>query len=338
MLLVASPLNGAEPVSSWPQFRGPGGQGHAAAAPLRWSEGENVVWKTELPGRGWSSPIVVDGRVWLTSAIETEAAGAELDSLLEPLQGRPGADQMAAVSKIDLWVMEFDWATGQPLRKMKAFTVERPDPIHGFNSHSSPTPVYDDGRLFCHFGTYGTACIDVKSGETLWRTKLELEHGVGPGSSPALCDDLLIIPCDGMERQFIAALDKRTGKTVWSTPRPPIRIENGDMRKAFSTPLVVEVDGRRQVVVPGAQWFAAYDPVNGEEIWRVDHGAGFSNVPRPVFDGERLYLCTGFSHPELVAIHPDGSGDVTETHVAWRWRRQVPTIPSPVVVDGLVFF
>jgi outer membrane protein assembly factor BamB len=146
-----------------------------------------------------------------------------------------------------------------------------------------------------------------------------------------------VLVCDGIDVQFVIALDKHTGKSVWRRERPPIRVEDGQRRKAYSTPLVVKHEGRDQLVIPGAQWVVAYEPQTGEEIWRVDHGSGFSNVPRPVYGHGMVYICTGFGKPQLWAIRVDGKGDVTETHVVWKHLQQIPAKPSPVLVDDHLF-
>ncbi|MBX3425151.1 MAG: PQQ-like beta-propeller repeat protein [Pirellulales bacterium] len=269
----------------------------------------------------------------MTSAIEQPATAEQLARLKE-LAGKPGGAGLAAAGSVELVAVKLSATTGELLRTIPLFHVDDPEPIHGLNSYASPTSVLHEGRCYCHFGTWGTACLDASSGEILWQRTLKLDHMVGPGSSPVLHEGLLILTCDGGDRQFIAALDAATGESRWETSRPPLRTAEGDMRKAFSTPLAIEVAGRTQLVIPGAQWFAAYDPATGKELWRVDHGSGFSNVPRPVYDGRRAYLTTGFVRPELLAVRPDGSGDVTCTHVEWRFAGQVPTQPSPVLIDG----
>jgi outer membrane protein assembly factor BamB len=305
--------------------------------PLAWGEGQGLKWKTSLPGRGWSSPVVANGRVWLTSAEEHAGDDAKRKELLKTVESLPVAEQMISMGSVTLVALELDLATGNLLRRIELFKAESPAPIHGLNSYASPTPVIADGRVFCHFGTFGTAAVDAQTGEVVWRQKLPLDHVVGPGSSPVAYGGVLIVPCDGADQQFIAALSVDTGAIVWKTPRPPIRATNGDQRKAFCTPLLVDVNGRSELVIPGAQWFIAYDPLDGSEIWRVDHGSGFSNVARAVFDGRQLYLCTGFGRPQLWAVRADGTGDVTETHVVWRQKQQIGAKPSPVVSDGRVY-
>lgn len=322
--------------STWPEFRGPNGQGISTEKnlPLSWSETENVRWKTEIPGNGWSSPVVDGGKIWLTTATVVELSEEEQAA---KVAGTQLADQMIAARTVTLWAVEIDLESGSLLRKIKLLEVLEPAPIHSLNSYASPTPILENDRLYCHFGDYGTVCLDTKSGKIFWQKRFALDHRVGPGSSPALWEDLLIVPCDGADVQFIVALNKDTGETVWRTDRPPIQQSNGEFRKSYSTPLVIEVDGAEQVVIPGAEWCVAYKPRTGEEIWRLNHGHGFSLVPRPVFDGERLYYCTGFMSDRLIAVKPDGVGDVTATHIAWEVAKQVPTMPSPLVVDNRVY-
>jgi outer membrane protein assembly factor BamB len=325
----------------WPQFRGPTGQGDALQEqlPLEWSETKGIEWKTPLPGRGWSSPVVGGGRIWLTAAVEKAKDEAKRAELLKSYETLPAKEQFLRFDSVSLKAIEVDFDSGTILREVNLFERESPVPIHGLNTYASPTPVLDleSGRLFCHFGTFGTACIDTTTGEIIWERQLELQHVVGPGSSPALYENLLIVPNDGIDRQYIAALDVATGETVWERDRPPIREENTDHHKAFSTPLVIEVNRRPQAVIPGAQWFVAYDPLSGDELWRVDHGPGFSNVARPVFDGKLLFLNTGLGKAQLWAVRPDGVGDVSETHVVWRETRQVPAMSSPVLSNGRIY-
>ncbi|NOY42918.1 MAG: PQQ-binding-like beta-propeller repeat protein [Planctomycetes bacterium] len=319
----------------WPQFRGPDGQGHvdAVGVPLHWGEGKNIVWKSPVEGLGWSSPVVADGKIWLTTAIPSYVSEEERAAKVE---GMSMASTLAVAREVSLWALSFDLESGKQLQKIKLFEVDSPQAIHSLNSFASPTSVLAEGRLFCHFGAFGTACVDTTTGRIIWKRELSIEHGVGPGSSPVLFEDLLIIPCDGTDQQYVVAVSTANGETVWKTDRPPLRTEVGDYQKAFCTPLIIEVGGQKQVVIPGAQWFVAYDPRTGEEVWRVDHGRGFSNVPRPVYDGERLYLCTGFVRGQLWAVRPDGAGDITETHVVWKRTKQIPMMASPIVVDGRV--
>jgi outer membrane protein assembly factor BamB len=211
--------------------------------------------------------------------------------------------------------------------------------IHVLNSYASPTPVTDGERLYCHFGSIGTVAMDLKSGEVVWQKRFSLDEITGPGSSPVLCDGLLILTCDGADDQFLTALQCATGDVVWRTARPPIVAEDDKLRRAFSTPLVIEHAGRKQLIAPGAQWVVAYSPATGEELWRVRNSeTGHAVVPRPVYRAGVVYICTGWVEHQLWAIRVDGTGDVTESHVLWKHRRQAPEIASPIIVGGEIYF
>lgn len=301
----------ATPPASWPQFRGPDGQGRADArrVPQTWSESENIVWKRPIPGRGWSSPVIRGAGIWLTTATTDESS-----------------------PRIVLHALEVNLNDGRVTRDIELFAVAGPPKINAKNSHASPTGVLEPGRFYAHFGSLGSAAIDTETGAVVWTNRdLVVDHKEGPGSSPIIWEDLFIVHCDGIDAQYVAALDKATGTLVWKTPRPTELPENTDFRKAYSTPLVIEVAGTAQLISPGADWVIAYEPRTGKEIWRV-HYSGFSNVPRPVFDGERVAICTGFMKPQLWAIDPKGRGDVTASHVRWQHTAQVPANPSPILV------
>jgi outer membrane protein assembly factor BamB len=288
----------------WPEFRGPTGQGHAEAKglPLTWSETQNVKWKVAIPGRGWSSPAVQGDRIWLTTATEN---------------GR------------SLRALAFDVQSGRVLRDVEVFKLGDPGQINAKNSHASPTPVLEGDRVFLHFGAHGTAALSA-AGEILWKTRMEYSHGQhGPGGSPVLYDDLLIVSCDGEDVQFVAALDTRTGKLRWRKYRQGFQ--------AYSTPLVVRLPEGDQVVSTGAHRAIAYEPKTGKELWSVRYGDGFSNVPRPVFGHGLVYLTTGFHQPSLLAVRPDGKKDITKTHVAWSLDRGVPLTPSPLLVGDELY-
>ena len=310
VLLAATCFSAAvKGVDEWPQFRGPDGQGHTAAVglPLAWSETENVLWKTPIAGRGWSSPIVSGGDVWVTTGLDDERS-------------------LRAVS--------VDLETGKVTRDVEVLRCDSLPSINGKNSYASPTPIIEAGRLYAHFGTMGTACLDTASGRVLWSNReLTLDHKEGPGSSPVLCGDLLIVACDGIDVQYVAALDKHTGKVAWRRERPGPHNPIPDFRKAYCTPLLIEVAGRQELISPGANRVVAYDPETGSELWKVQY-AGFSNVPRPVLAGDLLLVDTGYMKPQLWAIRPGGSGDVTGSNVAWRCARHAPANPSPVAVGN----
>lgn len=287
----------------WPQFRGPTQQGHSTEKnlPLTWSETENVAWKTELPGLGWSSPSIAGNRLWLTTGVDD---GHSLRALC------------------------LDIANGVVLHNVEVFQKEDPGPIHGKNSHASPTPVIEGDRIYVHYGKHGTACL-TSTGEIVWKTELAYNHRHGPGGSPVLYENLLIINCDGTDVQYVVALDKRTGKEVWKSER------QGSM--AYSTPLLVEHAGKMQLISEGGEWTVAYEPATGAEIWKFRYPAGYSNVPRPVAAFGLTFVSSGYNTPVFYAIKLDGKGDVTETHAAWKLTKGAPLNPSPLVIGNELY-
>ena len=291
-------------VPDWPQFRGPTGQGISDERnlPVTWSETQNVRWKVAIPGRGWSSPVIQGDRIWLTTATE---------------EGR------------SLRAIAVNVNTGAIERDVEVFRLKSPKLMNPKNSFASPTPVIEGERIYLHFGAYGTACI-TQSGEIVWTTKLDYDNGQhGPGGSPVLYDDLLIVSCDGLAQQFVVALDKATGKVRWKKPR--------EGYQAYTTPLVVNLPAGDQVISPGAFQAIAYEPRTGKEIWRVKYAEGFSNVPRPVYGDDLVFICTGFQEPSLLAVRADGLGDVTKSKIAWKLDRGVPRTPSPLLVGNELY-
>ena len=323
-------------VDSWPDFRGPAGQGHAGTTdlPVDWDNPKNTMWKTQIPGRGWSSPVILNGQVWLTTALETE--GSE-ELRKRKLTDDPFASSKDVIQSVSLCAIGIDLYTGAVLHNIELASVDEPEPIHSLNSYASPTPVLQHDQLYCHFGTFGTFCIDVLAGKILWRQRLEEKHSVGPGSSPFLVDQLLILTCDGIEEQFVTALDTASGEVVWRTNRPPLTGDDGEQHKAFCTPILLESTMGRQLFVPGAQWAVAYQPQTGKEIWRVRHGSGFSIVPRPVAADGLVYMYTGFGGNGLFALRTDGQGDVTDSHIVWNQDGIASTRPSSVLVDQRLY-
>ncbi len=294
----------------WAEFRGPTGQGHAVGSnlPTEWSAEKNVAWKTAIPGKGWSSPIIVGARVFVTTAVPPSD-----DSLDQSLRA---IALEAATGKV-VWDNEVFLQDGK--------TAGR---IHGKNSHASSTPISDGQHLFVHYGTHGTACLTL-DGEIVWQNReLKYEPRHGNGSSPILVNDLLVVICDGANIDFVVALDKATGKIRWRT----VREHTKGFKFSFGTPLLIEVNGEQQIVAPGTFHVAAYRPKDGSEIWRVDYGDGYSVIPRPVFGHGLVFVSSGYDSPTLLAIKPDGAGNVTETHVAWKVSKQMPHTPSPLLV------
>lgn len=313
----------------WPQFRGPRGDGISLAkdVPSTWSETNNLVWKVSVPGRGRSSPVVLGDRIWLTFAIEKN-----------PRRERIGPDDMQTTEHITLEVICLDRAEGKIQWRTKLFEVDNPDPVHWFNSWATPTPVVEPDRLYCEFGTFGTACLSPKTGEVLWKTRLPLDHQVGPGSSPVVYEKLLVLVRDGRDQQYVTALDKETGQQAWRTERPPINVSSPNLKKSFVTPLLVTVAARTQLISPGAHWVVSYEPSTGKEIWRARHGNGFSIGSCPVFSDGKTFFSTGCMKPELWAVRADGEGDVTTTHAVWRSTKQVPVMSSPVLLGDEVYW
>lgn len=241
---------------------------------------------------------------------------------------------MQQAERIVLRVICVEERTGKQLYDQELFAVDNPPAVNLLNSYATPTPVVEAGRVYCDFGTFGTACLDADSGQVRWKRQLPLEHYQGPGSSPALYHDLLILVRDGTDQQYVTALNNETGETVWKTNRPPLSTPVRVFRKSFSTPLVFEAAGKVQMVVPGAQWFVAYEPQTGQEIWRVDNGKGETVAPRPVYGEGLVYVSTGMfsGKAQLWAIRVDGEGDVTRTHVAWKLPNSIGFMASPLLV------
>lgn len=344
LALVALALVSPGLADDWPQFRGPLGNGIATAenVPTEIGEEKNVRWKTELPGRGWSSPVFDGKSLWVTTAEEIFPTEEERIAKLKADGERERTfKQRQVAKKIDLSVIEIDYESGEVLRKIPLRSIEQPQTIHALNSFASPTPVLAGGKLFAHFGAFGTWCIDTASGKADWERTIDLEHGVGPGSSPFVHGNLLVLICDGIDRQFVTALDTATGETAWSTDRPEMRAPLGDQKKSYNTPILVKGrDGKEQLICMGAQWLISYEPRTGKEIWRLDHGSGFSVVPRPVFSEKHqlLYISTGFGKPELLAIRVDGMGDITgQDKIAWREAKRIPAKPSPLLVGDELY-
>lgn len=307
-------LGAAARADNWPEFRGPTGQGIVKGSlPLEWDATKNVVWKQAMPGVAWSSPIVWDGRIYLTTAVDIE--GKDKDYSLRAL----AVD--AKTGKI-LWDRELFREDGS-----------KTEAIHDKASHANPTPITDGERIYFHFGTFGTAALN-RDGKVVWQ-KTDLKHRPwhGNGNSPILVDDLLVINVDGEDVQYVVALEKTTGKVVWKTDRK-IDVER---KYSYCTPLLIDVKGQKQIVSPAAGAVMAYEPRTGKEIWRVRLEDGYSNVPRPVYGHGLIFLSNSTDAPHLLALKPDGQGDVTDTHVAWTVKRQVPLTPSFVLVGDELY-
>ena len=312
LCLLSAPLLPAQ--DNWSQFRGSTSDGHARGdLPLSWNEKVNIAWKAKVHDRGWSSPVIWKNQVWLTTALEN---------------GRK------------LFAVCLDRKSGKVIHDLHIFDVKKPQRVAAINSYASPTPAIENNRVYLHYGTYGTACLDTSTGRTIWtRRDLNCDHeaAAGPGGSIFLMDKLLVMNVDGRDVQYVIALDKATGKDVWKTARSadyskvPV-----NQRKAYCTPTLIPWKGGHQLVSPAAKAVVSYDPANGKELWKVLH-RGWSIAPRPIFGHGLAFVIMDHDRPELWAIRPGGKGDVTESHIAWKQKRGMPARSSPVLVDDLIF-
>ncbi len=308
-LLVFTAIANAE----WFQFRGPGGQGVSVAknVPLEWGLKKGVAWKKKLPGKGWSSPVIGEGKIVITVSRQ---------------EGE----------KVSLGVVALDVGSGEVVWTQDLFTPEATEvrKRHSKNGLASATPYLEQGVAYVHFGHMGTAALRLNDGEVLWKKVVKYPPVHGTGSSPVVADGKMIFNADGASDPMIVALDQKKGELAWKTPREQ------KVKKTFSfgTPLVIEVEGRMQVISQASGKVAAYDPANGKEIWKVLYGEGYSVVPRPVYANETLYVATGFDRSSLLAIRPKGAaGDVTESHVLFKEDRYIPKTPSFVEKGGYLY-
>ena len=302
--------------ADWPDWRGPTADGQTAASglPLHWSETENVVWKTAIHDLGHSTPVVWGKQVWLTTA-------------------RKDGTELYAVC--------IDTDKGEVLYDIPVFREEDPQRINPSNSYATPSPVIEEGRVYVHYGTFGTACIDTASGEVLWRrSDLNCEHMQGPASSPVIFEDLVIVHLEGTDKQFIAALDKKTGETVWIYHRPKDLYTGirGVYLKSYQTPVFIEVEGKIQMISNGALLATGHDPRTGKELWRIRYRDD-STISRIVTGHGLLFINTGGSpgKSQLWAVRQGGVGDVTESHVVWKMTEDAPHESSPVLVGDLLY-
>ena len=317
--LLAPSTRAAE---NWPQFRGPAGDGHSDAKnlPVTFNETERVKWKTEIHGKAWSSPVIWKNQIWLTTA---------------------------TVDGKELSVVCVDQDTGAILRDTVLFRIAEPQFCHAFNSYASPTPVIEEGRVYVTFGSPGTACLDTATGKVLWeRTDFICNHFRAAGSSPILHGDLLLMHFDGSDFQFVVGLDKKTGRTVWKTDRsidhkdldaegkPQLQ---GDLRKGFSTPQIIMQDGRPVMLSSGAKAHYVYDPATGAEISRLEERAQHSASSRPVVAHGMVFLQTGFSKGQLLAVKLGGKGLIDDTQIVWREKKNIPNKPSILAIGDLLF-
>jgi len=306
--LTASPALSQD---AWPEFRGTDGAGRIAqgAIPTDFSE-ENVQWKVPVSGRAWSSPVVWGNQVWVTTATTD-------------------GKKMSA--------MCFDLETGKQLHDVLIHKNESPYFCHDANTYASPTPAIEKDRIYVHFGRYGTSCLDTSTGKILWqRTDIQCDHFRGPASSPILSDSLLMVAMDGIDQQFVIALEKQTGKTAWRTTRGiNYGTDNGDRKKAYATGTIVDGDQQQLLILPSAMATIAYDIANGQPQWTVYHG-GMNASARPIkTNSDTVLITNGFG--KLLSVDPTAEGDVTKTHVQFERSKVVPKKSTPVIVNNRAF-
>jgi outer membrane protein assembly factor BamB len=324
-LLLCLGSRAAAEEGHWNQFRGPHGDGTTSAAglPVEFAEGSaEIVWKTAIFGRAWSSPVVWEDQIWLTNAPEVQNLAEGQTRLEKPIR-------LSAVC--------VDRRSGQIVHDLVLFEVDTPQFTHATNSFASPTPFVEKDRVYVHFGAYGTACLDTRTGQKVWeRTDLPCDHFRGPGSSPVVYGNLLYLTFDGFDYQYVAALDKRTGATVWKQDRAiDYGTADGDHKKAYSTPLLIETAGREVLVSPFAAATIGYDPRTGDALWTVRHG-GMNAAGRPLFGKGLLYINTADGPNPLVVVRPEGTGDITN-QIVWQSSKAVPKRPSQLLIGDLFF-
>ncbi|MEN9676009.1 MAG: hypothetical protein RIS76_1905 [Verrucomicrobiota bacterium] len=312
--LLAS-ASGLTAATDWPEFRGPTGQGLAGnlQLPLHWSATSNVVWSVAIPGAGWSSPALADGRIYVTTAVPADEGG-----------GR------------SLRALCVDAESGRILWDREVFPPTTSGPgIHGKNSHASPTPLVRDGRIYVHFGHMGTAALD-RDGTVLWRqNSLKYPPVHGNGGSPIWAAGSLVFSADGGSDPFVVALDPKTGDVRWKTPR----VTPAQRKFSFSTPLLITNAGRQEIVSPGSGAVCAYDPQDGRELWRVRYGEGYSVIPRPVIGHGLIFVGSGYDRPIVYAIRTDAAaGDVTDSAIAWSAPRGAPNTPSMILSGDELYY
>ena len=314
----------------WPDRQGPTRDGRIPEAewprlPLEWDEasGKGIAWKTPIENEGHSSPIIGGDLVWFTAA---------------------------TTDGHKMYVYAINRHDGKIVHHKLLFENEAPEELgNPVNNYAAPSPTMDETGVYVHFGTYGTAKLEAKTAKVIWqRRDINVRHFRGPGSTPVLFENLLILTYDGIDRQFVTALDMDTGKTVWLTNRTtdygdldkegkPTR--NGDLRKAYGTPTLMDVDGQMQLLSVGSRAAFGYDARTGKEIWTIRH-TEFNASARPVVDGNIAYINTGSERSHLVALKldKDAKGDLTETpRILWDRAKRNAVLSSPILVNGYIF-
>jgi len=301
--------------TNWAYFRGSDLNGTSVntGLPLNWGENSNINWKSNIHDRGHSSPVVWNNQIWLTTA---SSDGKQLYALC------------------------LDFASGKIIHDILVFSPDTVYSKHSLNTYATPTAAIEKDFVYVHFGSMGTACINTESGKIIWtRTDLKCDHVQGPASCPVIYKDLLILHYEGVDVQYIIALNKQTGETVWKTERPQEYYINATpiARKAYSTPIFINLNGKDIMISSGSEVCIAYDPLTGKEIWRIVYSSD-SSISMPVYESGILIISTGFLPPvRLMAVNPEGTGNITETNIIWRSDKYIPGINSPVAHNGLLY-
>jgi outer membrane protein assembly factor BamB len=331
-LLLPAAAQAAAPATTplfWPDKNGPTRDGvvpagDAARLPTEWhaASGKNITWRLPLANEGHSTPVIGGDLIWLTSAT------------------RDGKKQ---------WLHAVNRHTGAMVHDILLFENPSPEELgNPLNNYAAPSCVLDEDSVYAHFGTYGTARVNAATGGKVWeRRDINARHFRGPGSSPLLHENLLILTLDGIDQQYVTALDKATGRTVWKTARTtdygdldaagkPTR--DGDMRKAYHTPSVFEIGGRQHLVSVGSRSAFGYDPATGEELWNLPHG-GFNAAVRPLLWNDVLLVNTGSERAQLIGVRADAAmkGNIAATHTLWNHEKRNASEACAVIRDGRVF-
>ena len=298
---------------NWAEFRGSNGDGISTAKdlPVEFDVKKNLKWKLPLKGMAHSSPVIWGNQLWITNATED-------------------GKQMFAVC--------LDRMTGKVIHDLLVFENEEPRYREKTNSYASCTPAIEEGRIYLHYGSYGTTCVDTTTGKKLWeRRDIQCNHWRGPGSSPVIDDKNMYVAYDGYDFQFALALDKKTGKTVWKKDRNiDYGSDDGDRKKAYSTATLFEHKGRRQVVMSSAVETITYDPATGDELWRIRHG-GMNAAARPLYQHGLVYIAAGTGDYSFIAVKPEGKGDITESSIVWNMAKGASKRPSQIIQGDHMF-
>ena len=335
-VLVATTVQ-AQTSAHWPQWRGPFFNGMARGdAPVVWSDTTNIKWKTEIPGRGHSTPVIWGDRVFITTAIPTgKPAPAPTPTPSEQAQGnqRRAGGGAGPLLEHRFEVMALDRRTGKILWQRTAKVATPHEGYHrAYGSFASNSPVTDGKYVYAFFGSRGIYCYDF-NGKLIWEkdpgVQMKMRLAFGEGSAPLLVGNRLFLVFDHEAESFVVALDKRNGKELWRVAR--------DERSSWSTPLAIEHNGRTEIVVSATNRVRSYDPETGKVLWE-SAGLGANAIPVPVHHNGIVYVMSGYRDPKMMAIKLGRQGDLTGSDaIVWSHTRGVPYTASPVLSDNKLY-